>query len=112
MVKRLCVEGRVVPRAFRVCAQGAVLCQLFALSVSIIAQFVLFWLAELRPRRKTVQIIALQQETAHYNRAEGKHAGRPQPRAGLICNVDRFFQYDCSLHEERQIWNDDDIVAW
>jgi hypothetical protein len=63
---------RVVPRACRVCAQGAVLCKLFALSVSIIAQFVLFWLAELRPRRKTVQIIALQQEIAHYKQGRRK----------------------------------------
>jgi hypothetical protein len=80
---------------------------LFAFSVSIKAQIVLFWLAELRPRRKTVQNIALQQETA-----EGKHAGQPQPRAGLHRNVYRFLQYDCNLHEERQMWNDDDVVAW
>jgi hypothetical protein len=41
----------------------------YALSVSTIAQLVHLWLAELRPRRKTVQNIALQQETAQYNRA-------------------------------------------
>jgi hypothetical protein len=42
--------------------------QVSAFSVFTIAQFLLFWLVELRPRRQTVQNIALQQETAH-NRA-------------------------------------------
>jgi hypothetical protein len=52
------------------------------------AQFVLFWLAELHLRRKTVQSIELLlQETAHYKQAEGKHAGQPKPRAGLHRNV-------------------------
>jgi hypothetical protein len=85
---------------------------LFALSVSTIAQFRLFWLAELRPRRKTVQNLALQQETAYYNKAEGKHARQPQPREGLYRNVYRFLQYDCNLHNEQQMWNDDGVVAW
>jgi hypothetical protein len=60
---------------------------LFALSVSTTAQFMLFWLAELRPRRKTVQNLALQQETAQYNKAEVKHSRQPQPRERLHRNV-------------------------
>jgi hypothetical protein len=50
------VGTRVVPRAFGVCAQGTVLS---VLSVSDKAHFLLFWLAELRPRRTTVKNIAL-----------------------------------------------------
>jgi hypothetical protein len=41
-----------------VCAQGAILGQCCALSVSIKAQL-FFWLVELRPRRKAVKNIAL-----------------------------------------------------
>jgi hypothetical protein len=41
----------------------------------------LVWLAELRPRHKTVQTIALQQETAYYNRAHYKETRRATPTA-------------------------------
>jgi hypothetical protein len=71
------VYARVVPRASGVCAQGAVLCKISALSASTRAQFLLFWLDELRPRRKTVQNIALQQETAHYAGPKESTQGYP-----------------------------------
>jgi hypothetical protein len=54
-IARVCT--RVVPRAFWVCAQSAVLYQNSAFSEK--AHYLLFWLAELRPRCKTVENVAL-----------------------------------------------------
>jgi hypothetical protein len=82
---RIVAYSRVVPRAFWVCAQSAVLSQCSALSVSEKAHLLLFWLAELRPRRKTVKNIALGKETAGYSNFKGKHAEQTQPCASSQC---------------------------
>jgi hypothetical protein len=42
------------------------------------AHLLLFWLAELRPRRKTVKNVALGKETVGYSNSKGKHAEQTQ----------------------------------
>jgi hypothetical protein len=103
---------RVVPRAFRVYAQGAVYLQVvcaFRFYNSAVRAFLAGGLA---PKAQNRAKYCAAARNRPLSRTEGKHAGQPQPRAGLHRNVFRFLKYDCNLHEERQMWNDDDVVAW
>jgi hypothetical protein len=62
----------------------------------------LFWLAQLCPRRKAVQNTALQKEAARYSRAKGKHAGQPQPYASSQCIEASFSAVEtCAKHNKR-----------
>jgi hypothetical protein len=85
----------VVPRAFWVCAQGAVLCKFFALSVSQGAKLC----KTLRCRKKP--------PTTGPRKA--RKAAPTARRASSQRLIDFFSMMQ--LQEERQMWNDDDVVA-
>jgi hypothetical protein len=61
---------------------------------------------------KAKQSIALQQGNAHCTKAKESTQGNPNRAQGFIAMSYSVLQYTCELHKERQMWNDDDVVAW
>jgi hypothetical protein len=103
VVSGLLPVTRVVPRAFWVCAQSAVLSQCSALFVSEKAHLLLFWLAELRPRRKTVKNIALGKKPPATPKESTQSKLNPVLRHNVLKRSSEVFQ----LAQSATTWTDD-----